>query len=128
MMNNIKTIKRLGRAEQYLIDMGISKCDAPEVVRNLGYILFGRDIYSGVLDDRQSICNALCDALILTSNAGDSRCNALEELLYIPEKESVRPIFEDGSGSDGYYDICVAGDSGTAVITDIVRQFIVRMW
>ena len=42
--------------------------------------------------------------------------------------EVVRPIFEDGTGEDGWYDINVSMDSGTAVITDIINQFVSRTW
>lgn len=79
-------------------------------------------------EDKQKIMDALCETLRLTRNAGDSEGNALAQLLYIPEKQIVRPIFEDGTGKDGYYDVNVAGDSGTAMITDVATQFIRKMW
>ena len=129
-MNSISTGRkiRLGQAEQVLINNGISKENAAEVLRAVGFALLDRDVYSRKLDDRQDICNAVRDALVLTSNAGLSEANALAELKYIPEKETVRPVFEDGTGSDGYYDVCVAWRSGTAVICDIIRKFVDRMW
>ena len=82
-------------------------------------------------ENKQEICNAICDALRLTSNAGTG--NALKELRYLPEgngrySEVVRPIFEDGTGENGWYDINVSCDSGTAVIIDITNQFIKKMW
>ena len=119
---------KLGAAEQILICNGISKEDAPSVLQALGHALLDRDIYSKELDNRQDICNAVRDALLLTSNAGMSSANALRELKYIPESETVRPIFEDGTGSDGHYDVCVWGDSGTSLIVDISRQFVRAMW
>ncbi len=82
-------------------------------------------------ENKQEICNAICEALRLTGNAG--RGNALKELRYYPEgnghySEVVRPIFEDGTGEDGFYDINVSCDSGTAMFIDITNQFIRRMW
>lgn len=75
---------------------------------------------------KQAICDALCETLRLTTNAGTG--NALKELRYLSEPDTVRPIFEDGTGEDGYYDINVAMDSGTAMIVDIVNQFVKKMW
>ena len=77
-------------------------------------------------EDKQAICDKLCEALRLTANAGSN--NALRELRYIPEIEMVRPIFEDGTGEDGYLDVNVAMDSGTAMIVDITKHFIKRLW
>lgn len=82
-------------------------------------------------ENKQEICNAFCEALRLTTNAGGS--NALKELRYLPEgngiySEVVRPIFENGCGEDGYYDVNVSCDSGTAMIYDIVRQFVNKVW
>lgn len=79
-------------------------------------------------EDKQLICDKLCEALRCTANAGDPGGNALMELQYIPEKSIVRPIFEDLTGQDGYYDVNVAGDSGTAMIVDIVKQFVRKVW
>lgn len=84
-----------------------------------------------MMENKQMICDALCEALRLTSNAGTG--NALAELRYIPEgngmySEVVRPIFENGTGEDGWYDVNVGADSGTAMISDIVRQFVDRVW
>ena len=88
-------------------------------------------------EDKQAICNAMCEALKLTSNAGNPFGNPLVELRYIkPDdpseyhgySEVVRPIFRDGTGENGYYDINVSWDSGTAVIIDIVNQFVRTMW
>lgn len=83
------------------------------------------------MENKQVICDKLCEALRLTDNAGKN--NALIELRYLPYgngtyTEVVRPIFEDGTGEDGWYDINVAMDSGTSVIVDIANQFIKRMW
>lgn len=82
-------------------------------------------------EDKQEICNALCETLRLTVCAGTS--NALKELRYMPEgngiySEAVRPIFEDGNGENGYYDVNVSCDSGIAVIKDIMRQFVDYVW
>lgn len=80
-------------------------------------------------EDKQAVCTAMCKALQETVAAGSG--NRLVELRYIPRlngMEIVRPIFEDGCGEDGYYDINVSCDSGIAIIEDIVRQFVRRVW
>lgn len=82
-------------------------------------------------ENKQAICDALCVALMLTANAGSG--NALKELRYLKTgngrySEAVRPVFEDGTGEDGYYDINVSCDSGTAMIVDIANQFIRKVW
>ena len=79
-------------------------------------------------ENKQAILDSFCKTLQLTSNAGDPSGNRLEHLLYIPEREVVRPIFADGTGKDGYYDVCVACDSGTAMIYDVCRNFVNHMW
>lgn len=125
---NSKRKNQLGEAEQVLINHGIDKNEAPQILREIGFALLDRDIYSKELEDRQAICNAVRDALLLTHNAGSPNCNSLVELKYLPDREVVRPIFENGAGADGYYDVDVCADSGTAVIFDIAKQFIRKMW
>lgn len=79
-------------------------------------------------ENKQEICNALCETLRLTTNAGTG--NALVELRFIDEgyRQTVRPIFEDGNGENGWYDVNVSGDSGTAMIIDIVNHFVREVW
>ena len=77
------------------------------------------------MENKQAICDAMCETLRLTTNAGTG--NKLAELKYLADKEVVRPIFEDGTGEDGWYDINVACDSGSAMIVDIAR-WVQRMW
>ena len=80
-------------------------------------------------ENKQDICDALCKCLRLTSNAGGS--NALVRFEYIDDglgTEIVRPVFENGAGKDGWYDINVSGDSGTSMISDIVRHFVNKVW
>lgn len=86
-------------------------------------------------EDKQKICDAFCETLRLTCNAGHPQCNPLIELRYMTKEEggrfeeTVRPIFEDHCGeSIGYYDVNVTMDSGTAMIMDIVNQFVKKMW
>ena len=117
---------KLGNAEAILTANGIPKDAAPDVLKAVGYALLGRDLYDPTPDDMQNICSALRDAICLTGNGGTG--NHLAELIYIPEEEKVRPVFANGSGRNGYYDINVAGDSGTALITDVVNQFVRKMW
>ena len=83
------------------------------------------------MENKQAICDALCEVLRMTTNAGKG--NALQELGYMPEgngmySEVVRPIFENGAGEDGWYDVNVSCDSGTAMISDIAKQFIDSVW
>ena len=81
------------------------------------------------MENKQNVCNKMCEAIRATT-AG-SMGGALKELRYMKldnGDEIVRPIFEDGTGSDGYYDIDVTCDSGIAIIMDITKQFIRRMW
>ena len=83
-------------------------------------------------EDKQAICEEFCKVLQMTSALGYPEGNPLEELKYMPNgngkyTEAVRPIFRDGTGSNGYYDINVGMDSGVAVIIDIVNQFVKRM-
>lgn len=85
-------------------------------------------------EDKQKICDLLCEALRATSNAGEGG-NPLIELRYIEKpldkpqySEIVRPIFADGTGENGWYDVNVSMDSGTAMIMDIVNQFVRSVW
>lgn len=79
-------------------------------------------------EDKQEICDTLLLSLLHTYNAGCIHNNCLIELKYIKEKEVVRPIFLDGSGENGEFDINVNLSSGTSMIVDIANQFIKRMW
>ena len=81
-------------------------------------------------EDIQEICNSMVVTLAYTYNAGNLLNNPLTELKYIKddEKEIVRPIFLDGTGKNGEFDINVHMDSGTSVIIDITNQFIKKMW
>ena len=81
-------------------------------------------------ENKQAICDAFLKTLRLTSAAGSG--NSLVELRYMSEggtyPETVRPIFEDGNGENGWYDVNVSCDSGIAIIEDIMRQFVNRVW
>lgn len=82
-------------------------------------------------EDKQMICTAICNALRTTSAAGNPENNALKELRYIQKEngdEIVRPVFENGTGEDGYYDINISGDSGIAIFMDVVNQFVRKVW
>lgn len=81
------------------------------------------------MENKQQICNAICQALRKTDAAGNN--NALAELRYIRKSngdEIVRPVFENGTGEDGYYDINISGDSGIAIFMDVVNQFVRKVW
>lgn len=82
-------------------------------------------------ENKQDVCNAFLKTLQTTRAAGTEGCNPLVELRYFEAPngmEFVRPIFEDGTGKNGYYDINVSCDSGIAMIMDITHQFIRKMW
>lgn len=80
-------------------------------------------------EDKQAILDAICEALRLTSASGTG--NPLVEIRYIQKPngtELARPIFENGTGEDGYYDVNITCDSGIAIFKDIVKQFINVVW
>lgn len=91
-----------------------------------------------MMEDKQIICDKICEALQQTHQfrVGIGG-NGLKEFRYIVKgatlepnvryPETVRPIFEDGTGENGYYDINVSCDSGAAMFIDITRQFIERV-
>lgn len=79
-------------------------------------------------ESKQEICDSLLLALLHTYNAGSLLNNPLIELKYIKEKDVVRPIFLDGAGQKGEFDVNVHMDSGTSMIIDIANQFIKKMW
>ena len=86
-------------------------------------------------EDKQAICNAFCETLRLTRAAGSPINNPLIELRYMTKEEggrfeeTVRPIFADHCGEAlKYYDVNVTGDSGIAVLMDIMNQFVKKMW
>ena len=89
-------------------------------------------------ENKQLICNKILEALQETRQFRPGiGCNGLVELRYIRKEEAhepnvqydetVRPIFEDGTGKNGWYDINVSCDSGTALFMDISKQFLARM-
>ena len=81
------------------------------------------------MENKQDVCNKMCEAIRATDASKFG--GALKELRYMKledGREIVRPIFEDGTGNGGYYDVDVTCDSGIAIIMDITKQFIRRMW
>ena len=83
------------------------------------------------MENKQEICTAICNALRTTNAAGNPLNNALTEIQYIKcdnGDEIARPIFADGSGKSGYYDVNISGDSGIGIWLDITNQFVRRMW
>ena len=82
------------------------------------------------MESKQTILDALCTTLTLTDNAGFDG-NPLVDIKYIKRSngdEIARPIFKDGGGENGYYDINITGDSGTSIIVDVANQFIKKVW
>lgn len=86
-----------------------------------------------ITENKQAIANKICEALQLTRQfAPHQGNNGLLEMRYIKSEngysEYLRPVFEaEPDRSDGYYDINISGDSGTAILVDVVRQFIDRI-
>ena len=63
----------------------------------------------------------------MTVNLGNPANNALKELRYIRldnGDEIVRPVFEDGGGENGYYDVNVSGDNCMGILCDVYNRFI----
>lgn len=80
-----------------------------------------------MIENKQAFLNEFVKLLQMTELFGDERNNRLVELRYLRNEhndEIVRPIFEDGTGEDGWYDIRVNMDSCSAMIGDIYKQFI----
>ena len=81
--------------------------------------------------NKQEFLNKLTELLRMTSCAGHPLSNPLREIKLVTNKygdEIARPIFEDGTGEDGYYDVNVSGDSNMGTLIDLVNKFINRMW
>lgn len=96
------------------------------------------------VEDKQEILDKMLEMLRCTSNLGDDRYNSLVELKFIPKgtkiegslsrfvhdgvatEDIVRPIYEDGNGNNGYYDVVVSGDNGLGVICDVFKQYVVK--
>ena len=79
-------------------------------------------------EDKRIILKAYLNLLRATSNAGSG--NSVVDILLIEKNgmQYARPIFEDGNGKDGYYDVNISGDSGTAIIKDLTDNFVCRVW
>ena len=84
-----------------------------------------------MFETKQGVCDAMCKAIQSTDAGGSPLNNPLRELRYMvldDGMEIVRPIFADGTGENGYMDVNVTADSGIAMIMDITKQFIRKMW
>ena len=98
--------------------------------------LFGKE-HTFVVEDKQDILTAICEALRHTSAAGSPGNNALAEIRYEKTEdgnEYAIPIFADGNGAPseycphGYYAVNITADSGIAIWRDVTRHFVERMW
>ena len=80
-------------------------------------------------EDRQEFLNKLTELLRLTRNAGGDG-NPLREIRLIekPTGDYARPIFEDGNGENGYYDINITCDSNMGILKDVMNHFITKVW
>ena len=98
------------------------------------------------IEDKQNICDAILNMLRQTSQFGDDNYNSIVKLRFIKcgeqvggemspfvnkdgyaKEDIVRPIFKNGNGESGYYDCIVTMDSGTAMIKDVMTQFVFKM-
>lgn len=80
---------------------------------------------------KSEFLDALCGLLRMTSCAGHPQSNPIAKIQYIKTEsgdEIARPVFEDGTGANGYYDVNISGDSNIAILYDIVDKFIRRVW
>ena len=78
-------------------------------------------------ENKAEFCNKLCELLQMTTNLGSEENNALAELRYFKRDdgtEIVRPIFRDGTGENGYYDVNVTWDNCLGIISDVHKYFI----
>ena len=83
------------------------------------------------VENKQEMCDALLAMLQKTACAGHPDGNPLRKLTYFVREdgtEIVRPIFHDGAGRDGYYDVVVTGDSNMGILYDVFRQFVQKVW
>lgn len=80
------------------------------------------------MENIQKALDCYCEAIRQTRAGGTG--NPLKQLRYIDTgtRQIVRPVFEDGAGNNGYYDIDVSADSGIAVLMDVDKHFVRRMW
>ena len=92
-------------------------------------------------EDKQKTLDAMLALLRTTSNLGDDRYNSLVELRFIPAgtkcdgemsrmvhdgvamDDIVRPIFKDGNGESGYYDVNVGANNCMGIIQDVMTNF-----
>lgn len=88
-------------------------------------------------ENKQDICDVICEALRHTSAAGSEINNALKEIRYVVDdngNEYAVPIFENGNGEPnmysphGYYAVNITGSSGIGMWIDITEHFVRKMW
>jgi len=91
----------------------------------------------GEKEDKQKICDLMCEAIRATENGGIDDYNSVVALHYVKEEDGeewVIPEFREGNGKPnenmphGYYGFRVTCDSGTSMIIDIANQFIRKVW
>ena len=83
------------------------------------------------VEDKQAMLNKFLETIRMCSCAGNISNNDLVELNYFKDEhgdEWVRPIFRNGVGKNGWYDVKVTGDSNMGIIFDVTRQFLREMW
>lgn len=81
------------------------------------------------VEDKQLFLNKICEALQESNTFGNTHNNTLKEIRYVRDangNEIARPILEDGTGEDGWYDVNINCDSCIGIYGDLWRQFISR--
>jgi len=102
-------------------------------------------MYNEFIENKQEVCDAILNLIRLTSNLGDDRYNSVIKMEFIPKgtkcegdmskfihngvatEDFVRPIFKDGNGNSGYYDVVVSGDNAMGLIYDVMTKFVFKM-
>lgn len=80
------------------------------------------------VENKAEFCNKLCELLRMTGNLGNDEYNSLVALKYYKTdngEEYVSPRFKNNPDrDDGYYDVCVTGDSCMGILSDLFDKFI----
>ena len=82
-------------------------------------------------EDKKEFLHEFANLLKMTSAAGHPLGNPLDDIEYVkfPNGDEIaRPIFVDGAGKNGEYDVNISGDSCIAVLYDVVNHFCRRKW
>lgn len=79
------------------------------------------------MENIQNTMNLLCKTLQTTRMFDPTVGNGLKELKVTADGKFVRPVFMDGAGEDGYYDVNIEGDSTLGAVQDVMKRFVNKM-